>query len=370
MDAKQKNSPARTVAASLCMAMLIGTSASAGSIQIRKQAATQNRDVYLRDVAVLSSDLVASFNELVVGHFDVNQTKLDVTGAQIRKALTRRGQNTVVLNFSGFEVCRVTFQRKNSEKDPQTTGDRSASKPIRSVDAAAAPVLSNPAEEVGLDARMTVRQRIVDWLVKKMNVSRNDLLVEFDERHQAVLDAPAWRDSFAFTTSSSGFLGRLPLVITRIRDEKLVDTQRVTIAVARRKLTAVATRDLKRGDVIRSGDLEIREVKLTRDQGASVGKIADAIGQVVKGTVRAGHVVSLDDIEPPVFVRRNEIVQVKVVSGGLLVQTFGRAMDDGALGEFVRVRNESSKETFIARVIGKRLATLEVKAPRSGRSKP
>ncbi len=369
MDASHSNNSIRTGVAALVVVvvMITANDVFAGTIQLRKQATVRDRDVRIRDIATLTRDLPAFYGALVVGRFDHKSNTLDVTDQAIRRALTARGENAVLVNFSGFEVCRVQYQPR-ATIDGNPKNDATTTKPIRSVDATTAPVLSNPAEEVGLDARLTVRQRIADWLVDQLKVRRDDLHVEFDERDAATLDVPAWRDRFAFTTGTRGFLGRLSVTITRIRDEKLVDTKRVTVHVAKRQLAAVATRDLRRGDVIRSGDLEIREVKLTRDQGLLVGKISDVIGQVVKGSLREGHVVSMDDVEPPLFVRRNEIVQVKVVSGGLLVQTFGRALDDGALGEFVRVRNETSKETYFARVIGSRQATLEVKAPNAGKT--
>jgi flagella basal body P-ring formation protein FlgA len=85
-----------------------------------------------------------------------------------------------------------------------------------------------------------------------------------------------------------------------------------------------------------------------------------AVGQVTTRGLREGEVVTESALVPPVLVKRGDPVTVYCPTGGLLIKLTGTAMEDGAAGGIIRIRNEASREVFWAEVTGPRQAVARV----------
>ena len=77
----------------------------------------------------------------------------------------------------------------------------------------------------------------------------------------------------------------------------------------------------------------------------------DAIGQTSRRLLRAGDVVRNSSLTAPVLVKRGDAVVMIARIEGIEVSTAGEALDTGARGAMVRVRNSTSGQTVRMRVI-------------------
>ncbi|MDO5604324.1 MAG: flagellar basal body P-ring formation chaperone FlgA [Paracoccus sp. (in: a-proteobacteria)] len=105
----------------------------------------------------------------------------------------------------------------------------------------------------------------------------------------------------------------------------------------------VAAHDLPVGMILTAADL-------VWSDGAPAG-ISDpdhAIGRQVRVTIYAGRPVTAGALRAPVLVSRNQLVRIAFDSGGLRIETAGRALSEGAAGDLVRVMNLSSRSTISA----------------------
>lgn len=100
------------------------------------------------------------------------------------------------------------------------------------------------------------------------------------------------------------------------------------------------TRALPRGTILRDRDVS--------------GPFAeeDYVGQELIRAVRAGAVLTPRHVRVPRLVKRNETVTLVFRQGALTMETMGRSLDEGALGERVSVMNSSSRKRIMGRVIG------------------
>lgn len=111
---------------------------------------------------------------------------------------------------------------------------------------------------------------------------------------------------------------------------------------------AVAARPLARGQRIGAGDLRLEKRELGK-LGADVLKDPrQALDYVVTRSVAAGSVLTLRLLAAPRLVQRGHRVQLEAEAQGLSIRMAGVALDDGALGDTVRVRNPSSKRVVQA----------------------
>ena len=122
-------------------------------------------------------------------------------------------------------------------------------------------------------------------------------------------------------------------------------------AIATREV-AVLRRAIQSGEIIRADDVtivEMREDALRRDAIVDGDKL---VGQSARRSLRAGEALREGDVRAPVLVARNASVTLVLKSGGMTLSALGRAVDEGARGETVRVINVQTKRTVEAQVVG------------------
>lgn len=76
------------------------------------------------------------------------------------------------------------------------------------------------------------------------------------------------------------------------------------------------------------------------------------IGLEAARTLYKGQPLQMDDLRKPTLVKRNNIVQMTFNKGAMTILAEGRALDDGALGERIRVINLFSKRIVTVTVTG------------------
>ncbi|KJS26228.1 MAG: flagellar basal body P-ring biosynthesis protein FlgA [Hyphomonadaceae bacterium BRH_c29] len=109
-------------------------------------------------------------------------------------------------------------------------------------------------------------------------------------------------------------------------------------------LTAFAdSSSLVAAEVIRSGD-PVTSYNATTEEGDNA--IGDPLlGREVVRTVYAGKPITYENTRAPILVRRNQVVTVKYIKGGLEISATGRALGEAGLNESVTVLNQQSKQT-------------------------
>jgi flagella basal body P-ring formation protein FlgA len=121
----------------------------------------------------------------------------------------------------------------------------------------------------------------------------------------------------------------------------------------------VLRRAMGPGDVIRKDDVEIirlREDRIGRDVVTDAVKL---VGMTPRQRLRAGDPVRENDTRPPVLVTRNSTVTIVLQTGYLTLTAQGRAVEDGAKGDTIRVTNLQSKKTIEATVAGPDFVTVQ-----------
>lgn len=104
------------------------------------------------------------------------------------------------------------------------------------------------------------------------------------------------------------------------------------------------------GTTFDPAQLEVRRVDLLREREALPASMGDRSYIFARG-VTAGHLLTWRDIARRPLVKKGEMVEVSAVDGMLVVTMKGLAMENGAQGDTVTVRNPESRKDFSALVI-------------------
>jgi len=132
-----------------------------------------------------------------------------------------------------------------------------------------------------------------------------------------------------------------------------------------RRTVAVASRDLRRGDVLDAESFTSDARWLS--PGARPAAIDALEGTSVRTRIRAGQVIASPDVEQPLAIRRGDVVFVHAVSGSMALKRLSRALADGKVGDVVPFepadapasrRGKPAREPYRARVSAPGLAVI------------
>lgn len=163
--------------------------------------------------------------------------------------------------------------------------------------------------------------------------------------------ASAWSISVTEFPSvpASSMLVRLRV----LADGKVVSGQAETTLVLRASLWRdawSARQPLTLGATFDANALEVRRVDMFRERDVLPAAVGDR-SFVYARAVSAGRLLTWRDIARRPLVKKGDLVEVSAASGLLVVTMKGLAMENGAQGDTVTIRNPESQKNFAAIVV-------------------
>jgi flagella basal body P-ring formation protein FlgA len=119
----------------------------------------------------------------------------------------------------------------------------------------------------------------------------------------------------------------------------------------------VARQTLANGSTFDVATLETRRVDLFRDREAVPASVGDQ-SYLIARAVNAGRIVTWRDIARRPLVRKGDLVEVSAADGMLSITLKALALQNGAQGEAVTLRNIESRKDFTAFVIDENRAQV------------
>ncbi len=135
---------------------------------------------------------------------------------------------------------------------------------------------------------------------------------------------------------------------------------RITVIGRARELVPVAVprRTVGRGTILTEGLLEEAWIPVSRLREDTMVLAEDLIGLESRRSLRQGQPIRRGQVRRPRLVRRGDIVTLELRRPGLLLTALGRALEDGARGEVIRLVNLDSERPLRGRVSGTRRVTI------------
>lgn len=108
----------------------------------------------------------------------------------------------------------------------------------------------------------------------------------------------------------------------------------------------LATRDIPRGRLIAGTDVEVVEQSLDERSGSIATSLDEVVGMIARQTIFPGETISLRNLEARTLVKRNQLVNVQLRRGSILIQTRALALNDARAGDLVVCANPATKKEF------------------------
>lgn len=107
-----------------------------------------------------------------------------------------------------------------------------------------------------------------------------------------------------------------------------------------------------KGHILTKDDIVLQKM---REESLGSNLIVDPeklIGQSVYRTLTSGEPIRAGDVRPPVLVEKNRIITVTLHTGSLVLTVQGKALQNGAMNDTIRVQNTQSTTVIDAVVTG------------------
>ena len=131
----------------------------------------------------------------------------------------------------------------------------------------------------------------------------------------------------------------------------LMGTARVQAEVEALKEVVVASRFLRRNQLVEEGDLTMTAIRLAWPAGHYIDNPDLAVGKRVIRSISARLPITPDALGQPYMIKQGSRITIQYVHGALKVLALGTAKEDWAGGASIRVSNLDSKKDLWARVV-------------------
>ncbi len=122
----------------------------------------------------------------------------------------------------------------------------------------------------------------------------------------------------------------------------------------------VLARPIGRGDIIAARDLvwtRVRQDAVRRDMLVDADHI---IGLTPRHELSAGQMVGATDLQKPIVVTRGSLVTMVLQTGSMSLSAQGRAVEEGSVGDVIRVINTHSNLTVEGKITAPNIVTVSL----------
>ena len=116
-------------------------------------------------------------------------------------------------------------------------------------------------------------------------------------------------------------------------------------------LVPVTTRSIRKGEIIREGDITMSPMPKRQAQLARPAALKDIIGKASRQTLRPGAIANVAYFKEPNIVERSDIVTILFKTGNLTLTMRGKAMVPGTKNDVISVQNLQTNRIIRGRVV-------------------
>lgn len=113
----------------------------------------------------------------------------------------------------------------------------------------------------------------------------------------------------------------------------------------------VFNRSVMPGEVIKQSDLSWIKFPAKRLTARAVLNSADLVGMTVKRPARTDKPITTADVVAPIAISKGDAVTMMVRTKAMILTAAGKALENGGIGDTIRVLNAKSRQTVDAKII-------------------
>ncbi len=329
--------PVITCGVALTLMLNIFTSAVFGDIvvKLKEESTVRSTQVLLRDVATVTSrDSIHQVKAGAIELIQLDDLNLSQSIAKnaVRNRLLLAGWSLTEFTITGSSSVNVTFREPQTLTD--TDVEQAAHKAMLEI------IKVNPD-----DLTVCLQNIFVPSLQKDIR--------EMDELRVEV-------------TPQKPSVGLVMMSVRILRDKQLLFTRTAAFNVRKRQRVAIARVSLTRDVTLDDRSVLFENRFVTSDDMDELDP-SQVFGQSVRANIAAGSILQLRDIQTSrtgavIVVKKGESVKVIAVAGKLqTVLHNAEAMQDGGIGDTIRLMNRDTQREIFGKVLGPGMIKIQIR---------
>lgn len=343
------------------------------TIEIRGEATVVGAEVKLKQVCRWSdadASIFAPIADLVLVRLGPSVPFRSVTVNEIKTILRDAGVNISTVNFVGAGSCTIgrsdvqfnegeALQRWIDAHDAKTeVAETPTTQPATAPSALAQSEKAQTTQPIiAQNENRTLRDLLTNDLSVRLGIPIESLQMTFNPQDERVLALAEPLFKFQIDPQRARDLGQVSWHVAVFADGT---TQKATISATARawQSQVVVTKPLSFKQVIRDGDVIDRRTLIERMADDTVLDRSQVVGQQAARDLKPGVIVTGRLIDAVQLVRPGQFVTVVYRQGSIELKSVARALDGGAYGQTIRVKNESTKDIFEVILTGPQTASM------------
>ena len=360
--------------------------AAGATLELRGEATVIGSEVKLKQICRWSdtdASVFAPIAELVLVRLGSGTPFRSIDIEEVKGTLRDAGVNMAVIKFAGATSCTISrtdvqfdegqalqqWITAHSPASEQVAAPTDAanvssgnSKPVATVEekqptiVAAAKEPPSPQAEPPAAYR-TLRDLLIEDLSKRTNLSRDVLQVDFAAKNESALNLAEPHFKFNIEPRRVRNLGEVAWEVTILAD---AGSQKLFVTATARawQEQVVVMKPLAFKQIIRDEDIIERRTLVDALGEDPLLARNQVIGQQAAREIKPGTILTARLIDAVPLVKPGQYVTISLQQGGVTVKSVAKAVEGGAFGQTIRVKNETTKDIFEVVVTGPQAARM------------
>ncbi len=120
------------------------------------------------------------------------------------------------------------------------------------------------------------------------------------------------------------------------------------------KKVVLARNHIRRNQVLTPDDIQLVEIDTKNLSHGYFLQIKDVIGKVARRVILKNRIVHPNSLKFAKLIRKGDVIYLTAVNQAIKVSVKGIALQNGQLGQFIAVKNLTSKKVIEGKVVGKK----------------
>lgn len=349
---------------------------AAATLELRGEATITGGEVKLKQICRWADADKSAFEpvaDLIVLRMGATSAFRSLSLKELETLLQDAGVNLALIRFAGTTSC--TIGRNDVAMDEHTglqewVDARLGKNPPKIAEPKPEPVISQTptgtaqtaAAVQGVRVKEPVenhalRTLLIADLAERLLLDPTSIQMKFSPADEKVLALCEPQFQFNIDSERARSLGAVTWDVTIMAD---TTKQKVTIGATARAWQdqLVVIKPMAYHQTIRNEDLSDRRALVEQWNGDDALKREQVVGQWAAQELRAGSILTPRLVEAAPLVRTGQLVTVTAEQGTVQIKTVARATEGGSFGQTIKLKNETTGETFDATLTGPQTAKV------------
>ncbi len=163
------------------------------------------------------------------------------------------------------------------------------------------------------------------------------------------------------TSVNSNYISPSSIITVKVfSDKKAVKTLRLPIKLSIKDKVWVAKNVVKRGQTLGFSNVCLEYKDVTRNYKNTATKDFSVVGNISRKNLKPGAIIDKRFIKKTPTVLKNSFIYLVFEGDKVKITLPGEALQDGGMGDYIKVKNKRFRKRYIGKVIGKNKVLIDL----------